>query len=146
MKKITKRLKHLKNNYKFFVKTNKKIIGLEKLITDNIIDFVNIDLKYISIHTKTNDIKKIETKIDIKSYNDGYLIDLNLHIHHYTKLYFDENKFIYNLVSLLNLESGSISLLQQLEYQPDKIRQKITEPAQEQPEIIKEQPIKVSFI
>lgn len=144
--KKSRRLNHLRNNYKFFIKTNKKLTGLEKIITDNIIDFVNIDLKYVSIHNKTNDIKRIETKINIKNYNDGYLIDLNLHIHHYTKLYFDENKFIYNLVSLLNLESGSISLLQQLEYHADKIRQKITEPAQEQPEIIKEQPIKASFI
>lgn len=144
--KKSRRLNHLKNNYKFFVKTNKKLTGLEKIITDNIINFVNIDLKYSSIHTKTNEIKKIETKINIKNYNDGYLIDLNLHIHHYTKLYFNENEFIYNLISLLNLEAGSISLLQHLEYKPDKISQKIIEPLQEQAEIIKEQPIKASFI
>ena len=144
--KKSRRLNHLKNNYKFFVKTNKKLTGLEKIITDNIINFVNIDLKYSSIHTKTNEIKKIETKINIKNYNDGYLIDLNLHIHHYTKLYFNENEFIYNLISLLNLEAGSISLLQHLEYKPDKISQKIIEPLQEQAEIIKEQPIKTIFI
>ena len=146
MKKISKRLTHLKNNYKFFIKTIKKLTGLEKIINDIIINFVNIDLKYASIHTKTNDIKRIETKINIKNYNDGYLIDLNLHIHHYTKLYFNEHEFIYNLISLLNLEAGSISLLQHLEYKPDKISQKIIEPLQEQAEIIKEQPIKASFI
>ena len=137
--KKSRRLNHLKNNYKFFVKTNKKLTGLEKIINDNIINFVNIDLKYSSIHTKTNEIKKIETKIDIIPYNDGYVVSLNLHIHHYTKLYFNENEFIYNLISLLNLEAGSISLLQNLEYKPDKISQKVIEP-------IKEQPIKASFI
>jgi hypothetical protein len=138
--KTSKRLKHLQNNYKFFIKTNKKLTGLEKLINDNIINYVKIDLKYLDIHKKEKEIKKIETKIDITSYNDGYLVDLNLHIHHYTKLYFDENEFIYNLISFLNLEAGSINILQNLEYKTDRICQKI------EPEIIKEQVIKTSFI
>lgn len=138
--KTSKRLKHLKNNYKLFIKTNKKLTGLEKLINDNIINYVKIDLKYIDIHKKEKEIKKIETKIDISSYNDGYLVDLNLHIHHYTKLYFDEHEFIYNLISLLNLEAGSINILQNLEYKTDRICQKI------EPDIIKEQVIKTSFI
>lgn len=138
--KTSKRLKHLKNNYKFFIKTNKKLTGLEKLINDNIINYVKIDLKYLDFHKKEKEIKKIETKINISTYNDGYLVDLNLHIHHYTKLYFDENEFIYNLISFLNLEAGSINILQNLEYKTDRICQKI------EPEIIKEQVIKTSFI
>lgn len=138
--KTSKRLKHLINNYKFFIKTNKKLTGLEKLINDNIINYVKIDLKYLDIHKKDKEIKKIETKIDISSYNDGYLVDLNLHIHHYTKLYFDEHEFIYNLISFLNLEAGSINILQQIQHHPDRITQKI------EPEIIKEQVIKTSFI
>ena len=138
--KTSKRLKHLQNNYKFFIKTNKKLTGLEKLINDNIINYVKIDLKYLDIHKKDKEIKKIETKIDISTYNDGYLVDLNLHIHHYTKLYFDEHEFIYNLISFLTLEAGSINILQNLEYKTDRICQKI------EPEIIKEQVIKTSFI
>ena len=138
--KTSKRLKHLKNTYKFFIKTNKKLTGLEKLINDNIINYVKNDLKYLDIHKKDKEIKKIETNINISTYNDGYLVDLNLHIHHYTKLYFDQNEFIYNLISFLNLEAGSINILQNLEYKTDRICQKI------EPEIIKEQVIKTSFI
>lgn len=101
---MSRRLKHLKVSYSFFVKTNQHQF-LENKIIQNVDEFVVLEKKYaLKGHTKENDIKKIEKTVKSDEYSDGYLFKLNIHIHHYTKFYFNINEFIYFLKELLGCD------------------------------------------
>ena len=100
---MQKRLKHLKYNIEFFIQTNKQI-QLERKIINNIDEFIILEKKYVlKNHTKENDIKKVEKKIEVEEFDDGYKINLFIHIHHYSKFYFNIDEYIYFLKELLNL-------------------------------------------
>lgn len=97
---MSKRLKHLKLNYCFFIKTNQHQF-LENKIIQNVDKFVVLEKKYtLKGHIKENDIKKIEKTVKSEEYIDGYLFNLYIHIHHYSKFYFNINEFIYFLKEL----------------------------------------------
>lgn len=101
---MSRRLKHLKLSYSFFVKTNQHQF-LENKIIQNVDKFVVLEKKYtLKGHTKENDIKKIEKTVKSEDYSDGYLFNLDIHIHHYTKFYFNINEFIYFLKELLGCD------------------------------------------
>ena len=101
---MSRRLKHLKLSYSFFVKTNQHQF-LENKIIQNVNKFVVLEKKYtLKGHTKENDIKKIEKTVKSEEYSDGYLFNLDIHIHHYTKFYFNINEFIYFLKELLGCD------------------------------------------
>ena len=101
---MSRRLKHLKLSYSFFVKTNQHQF-LENKIIQNEDKFVVLEKKYtLKGHTKENDIKKIEKTVKSEDYSDGYLFNLDIHIHHYTKFYFNINEFIYFLKELLGCD------------------------------------------
>ena len=101
---MSRRLKHLKVSYSFFVKTNQQQF-LENKIIQNVDKFVVLEKKYtLKGHTKENDIKKIEKTVKSEDYSDGYLFNLDIHIHHYTKFYFNINEFIYFLKELLGCD------------------------------------------
>lgn len=101
---MSRRLKHLKLSYRFFVKTNQHQF-LENKIIQNVDKFVVLEKKYtLKGHTKENDIKKIEKTVKSEDYSDGYLFNLDIHIHHYTKFYFNINEFIYFLKELLGCD------------------------------------------
>ena len=101
---MSRRLKHLKLSYSFFVKTNQHQF-LENKIIQNVDKFVVLEKKYtLKGHIKENDIKKIEKTVKSEEYSDGYLFNLDIHIHHYTKFYFNINEFIYFLKELLGCD------------------------------------------
>lgn len=101
---MSRRLKHLKLSYSFFVKTNQHQF-LENKIIQNVDKFVVLEKKYaLKGHTKENDIKKIEKTVKSEEFSDGYLFNLDIHIHHYTKFYFNINEFIYFLKELLGCD------------------------------------------
>ena len=101
---MSRRLKHLKLSYSFFIKTNQHQF-LENKIIQNVDKFVVLEKKYtVKGHTKENDIKKIEKTVKSEEFSDGYLFNLDIHIHHYTKFYFNINEFIYFLKELLGCD------------------------------------------
>lgn len=105
----SRRLKHFKSNYKFYI-SDKDNPNLAKVIYDNIDESVKIYQKYKSKgHTKEKEIKHIDKKIEIVNKNSvGIIINLLIHVHHYTSLYFDE-EYYYSLLSKeLKLKHGDV--------------------------------------
>ena len=109
-KKNYRRLKHYKNQFYFYIKSKPRP-DLEYKIINNIDDHVDITKKYKLLnHCKESDVKLIEKDIELKSYNSGYCVQLNLHVHHYSKIVFDQTRYLVALNNSLGLEPGSITV------------------------------------
>lgn len=143
-KNMSRRLRHFKQNIDIFVKTDTNIIGLENKVRENINDFIILESKYVQKgHTKENDIKKLENRITTKLFNDGVLINVNLHLHHYSKFYFDRLNFIYHLTEKLSLPANSIMIVEQPK-QTKQTRVEVPVPAPAPLPQLEPQPEKIS--
>lgn len=105
----SRRLKHYKNEIKFFI-MDKDNSDLGRIIYEKIDDAIKIYQKYIAKgHNKVNEIKHIEKKMEIVNKNSiGMVIKLNIHVHHYTSLYFDEEYYYTLLTKELFLKHGEV--------------------------------------
>jgi hypothetical protein len=105
---MSRRLKHLNEKHVFFIKT----IGApntETLIRSLVDDHILIYQKYTNKgHTKDTEIKKIDKVVELKQQDNGLIVKLSIHVHHYTSLYFSLYDYIAKLNSELKLPPASI--------------------------------------
>ncbi len=105
---MSRRLQHLKETYTFYIKSQGSP-DTEHQILDLVEKHIKIYPKFrIKGHTKENDIKQITKKSSISKTDCGLKVTLDLHVKHYTKLYFDEHTYIPELSSRLKLPPMSI--------------------------------------
>jgi hypothetical protein len=109
----SRRLKHNKEEYSFFVPKSKYSNqgSLRKELYDLIPYAINIYPKYKNPpknHTKETEIKLIEREFEFTDGEIGVYVILKLHIHHYTKLYFDLSYYFGLLEDKFGLDTGNV--------------------------------------
>lgn len=106
---MSRRLKHFKEQHVFHIKARPKSCTEEK-IRQLVDECINIFQKYINKgHTLQKEIKQIQKKTNIIVKDNGLIVKLDIHVSHYTKLYFDVYDFIAKLHTVLDLEPSTIS-------------------------------------
>ena len=82
---------------------------LEIKLSITIDDFIDITHKYKLLeHTKEKDIKMIDKKIHVDKIDGGYQVNLQLHIHHYSKITFDYNSYLLKINEILELKPAAV--------------------------------------
>ena len=105
---MSRRLKHLKESHQFFIEGDGSPI-MEQTILSLVDEFVLLYPKYINKgHSKQSEIKQIDKHVTISVSNNGFSFKLDIHIHHYTKLYFNIYEYIAKLNAELKLPPASI--------------------------------------
>ena len=105
---MSRRLQHTQETYDIYVNsTNPKI---QQILYNNINQCVHLDhKKSVQGHTLSNDLKKIEKDVTVShTTTEGVYIRVHVHVHHYSKVYFDVNQFMVLVLALLELPPGSI--------------------------------------
>ena len=106
---MSRRLKHFKEEHEFFIKTVGEP-GTECIVRNRIDENIRIYQKYVNKgHTKDGEIKKIDKTIKLTQTGDQLRVQLGIHVHHYTKVYFTLYDYLAQLNSDLNVPPASIS-------------------------------------
>lgn len=105
---MSRRLNHYKETITLFIQS--KVNNLQKILYDTVDETITIENKYINKgHTVENTLKRVDKDIQILNTNEhGFLVRINIHIHHYTRLYFDSAYYIILITERLNLSPGSV--------------------------------------
>ena len=105
----SRRLKHYKNQFSFLLIGMKARSDLEIKLSATIDEFIDISHKYKLLdHTKEKDIKLIDKKIQVDKIDGGYQVNLQLHIHHYSKITFDYNSYLLKLNEIFELYPSAV--------------------------------------
>lgn len=111
---MSRRLNHLKESHSFFIKTSNPSPDTEKQVLNLVDESVLIYPKYVNKgHAKATELKQIEKKAHVTPKENGVLIEIDIHVYHYTKLYFDIYSYIAQLTGVLKLPPASISIVSQ---------------------------------
>ena len=109
---MSRRLQHLKESHVFRLRCGAKAPpNTEHLMLKLVDEHVRIFQKHLNKgHTKQNDIKLIEPCVrSLKPHPNGLLVTLDVHVAHYTKLYFAVAEYAAELNAQLMLMPGSVT-------------------------------------
>ena len=105
---MSRRLKHLREEHVFLIKTP-GTPNTECVIRNLVDDHVKIYQKYINKgHLKETEIKQIDKIVNFTQQDNGLIVNLSIHVHHYSKVYFGLYDYIASLNSELKLPPMSI--------------------------------------
>ena len=106
----SRRLQHYYTTINFYIETLQP--RCEEVLYNNIESCIHLHQKFINKgHTKENEIKQIEKKIEITNIlNNGCNIKLTIHVSHYSNLFFDNNQYFAKVINCLDLPLMSIKL------------------------------------
>lgn len=98
-----RRLKHFKDQYRF--KLNCSNCKCNEILYESVDECIHLEQSMINKnHKLSDDIKKIEKEIVFINTNSKCLeVELKLHIHHYSKMYFDFNQYISKINTKLEI-------------------------------------------
>lgn len=118
--KKSRRLKHFKANYTLHITTEPRP-DLEQKMLETIDECVKLGHKYIlNGHTTERDIKRIQKDINLTRKNNTYKAQVALHIHHYSRVWFDVDEYTVKLNNVLQLAPTSVKK-DQIKTQPKNI-------------------------
>ena len=105
---MSRRLKHLKEVHRFFIE-GVGSPGMEEIILRLVNEFILIHQKYKNKgHSRDSEIKQIEKHLNTSVTDVGISFKLHVHVHHYTKVYFNIYEYIAKLNNELKLPPASI--------------------------------------
>lgn len=104
----SRRLKHYKQTFEFYIKTKPRA-DLELTVMTHVKEFVHLSHKYVlKEHTPEADIKRVDTQVQVILMGHLYKVNLHVHVHHYSSVYFDLHPYVVKLASVLQLPPNSI--------------------------------------
>lgn len=134
MTKTSRRLKHYHDTVIVFINTSDPKSDLQEIIMNNTGEFVRLTYKAAKKGTLEEDIKLVECDLSLRDVAEGVIVKINLHVHHYSAVYFDLQAFLARLNTVLALKPGSVVETEEPKKeikQPKKIITKAKAPEEE---------------
>ena len=101
-------MKHLKEEHQFFIE-GAPSPSIEQSVLGLVDEFVLIYPKYMNKgHTKQSELKQVEKHVSVTVTERGVAVKLNVHVHHYSKVYFNIFEYMAKLNAELKLPPASI--------------------------------------